>query len=72
MIVGCYNLVLYCDHGVSQNQKGDCWNTKTWGWEYPERNLSRSKKEARRDGWIFHRNDTVSCPACAHKGIPKG
>ena len=63
-IAGCYTLHLYCDNANGNH---------AWG-EFPHELThelgSSCRKEARRRGWVFHRNGTVTCPKCPPRHIP--
>jgi len=67
MEVGCYTLNLYCDRkpcAVSDRYDLDKM------WEYTDEIGSVCRTAARKDGWIFHKNNTVSCPYCNGLKIP--
>ena len=64
MIVGCYTLDLYCD------TRKRCEHSDFTGLlhipnQYTGRTFTECRKHALIDGWIFHRNKTVTCPKCA-------
>jgi hypothetical protein len=64
MIVGGYTLDLYCDrHKGPQfdHEKGERVDFVS----IPGQDRSECMKTARSLGWIFHREGSVSCPACA-------
>jgi len=58
MEVSCYCMDLYCDHENDQHR----WK------EFPQTytGVSRSQcvREARTEGWVFHRDGKVTCPKC--------
>lgn len=56
MIVGCYDLVLYCDgRGLAKcKERG----------EYPAYDRSTAYSEARKDGWRIGRSGKCRCPRC--------
>lgn len=57
--VGCYTLDLYCDREKCPNRfnQGPA--------EYTEGTGRKCRRGARKDGWVFHRDGTTTCPACA-------
>ena len=61
MITSGYTLDLYCDHENDDHEYGEFPHTffnesRTWCW-----------KEARKTGWILHRDWTATCPKCSKK-----
>lgn len=58
-LAGCYDLHLYCDHENPDH-----------GWDefphaYTDEFGSACRAEARRDGWVIHRDNTATCPKCS-------
>lgn len=56
---GCYSLDLYCKYESAQHRHG----------EFPHSYTSESgegaRAQARRVGWLIHRDRTATCPKCA-------
>lgn len=69
MIVGCYDMHLYCDF------PDDSWEHRSdEPAQFTERTFTSSKREAIRRGWRFHSDrERVICPACIAAGrkLPK-
>ena len=67
MIVGGYTLDLYCDHKNKDHEYNEFPHT------YYEQLGSLCRKNARRDGWILHKDGTATCPKCnpKHECVPE-
>lgn len=65
MILGSYDLVLYCRYSsVSKNSgKFDASHYQKHG-EFGGSSQRDAKRQARKAGWVFSRGD-VTCPKCA-------
>lgn len=74
---GIYNLALYCKHTDS-----NCWECKNEKFEtgggcprfpieYIHEFGSVCRTDARKDGWILHRDGTATCPHCKKRGKHK-
>ena len=60
-MVGCYSLDLYCD------QKNFDHRYDEFPHVYTAEYGSRCRRDARRDGWILHKDHTATCPRCSRK-----
>jgi hypothetical protein len=57
-VVGCYAMDLYCDHPKHvETYKGPP--------SYEGYTRGECVREARKDGWIFHRDGNLTCPKCS-------
>lgn len=74
MILEGYSLDLYCDGNMSPLgvTYGDDFHRSNGQLTFPEQFFGESRSDcrtqARRRGWVFHRNGLVSCPACRQAG----
>ena len=69
MIVGCYDLHLYCDF-----PDGEWKHRAKEPGQFTGRTFSAAKRDAVRHGWHFHSDGKrVICPTCARNGrkLPK-
>jgi hypothetical protein len=61
-VIGCYSMHLYCQNVNSVNHSYN---------EFPVELIGKSKqdckKQGRKLGWIFHRNNYATCPKCSKK-----
>ena len=57
----CYTLDLYCDHYNKAH------NFDEFPHQYYLETFGECATEARRDGWMIHRNRTATCPKCSGK-----
>lgn len=71
MIVGSYNLHLYCKNQEDEEKhKWGYYNlnpTENFPVEYSDegpRSYYTTRRAARRDGWVFKRNGDCICPRC--------
>ena len=58
MYVGCYSLDLYCD------QDNPAHAYKEFPKTYTSELGTKARSTAKKDGWIFHRDSTMTCPKC--------
>lgn len=71
MIVGGYVLHLYCDakpfdeHELKSPRSGGAW-------QYGGINESQAWRSARFDGWVKHRDGSVTCPECNPRAAQRG
>lgn len=64
MYAGCYTLDIYCDHqNHPQYPKRGKWHNT----QYTGETKAECIRKARKDGWIFHKDRTQTCPECAVK-----
>jgi len=75
-IIACYDMRLYCKNDnkdftndISPDKYGHNWDDKG---EHIYTGSSREHcmKQARQNGWVFHRDGEVSCPKCSGKIAP--
>lgn len=67
MLVGCYTLDLYCDYdelvpGSAEDAEGH--SPGNYMGQFTGRSRSACIRAAREAGWLFHKDDTHSCPVC--------
>lgn len=67
--VGAYHLQLYCDHPECPGPevRGPSGITVAINNQYEGRNRAECVAQARRDGWILHRDGRCTCPKCRGK-----
>jgi len=65
MWAGTYTLDLYCD----QKNEKHVWDE--FPHEYVDEFGSVCRARAKRAGWVFHLDQTVSCPKCSGKKSTK-
>lgn len=80
MIVGGYDLHLYCDSDRTKtvaDYEKNSWCEHLWD-EFPHKytgaTFGQAAKKARRDGWIINRDKGMAlCPKCSGKlpGLPR-
>lgn len=61
MEAGCYTINLYCDNDWAHPCEPD---QKTPSAEYVGETGAECRKQAKRDGWKFHRDGCHTCPEC--------
>ena len=61
MECGIYDLDLYCDRQNRQH------GFEEFPHVYTDEYGARARKAARKDGWVWHRDGTLSCPMCSGK-----
>ena len=71
MIVEGYVLHLYCDAKPSHEHE---YKSRCSGraWEYGGIDKARAWREGRREGWVKHRDGTVTCPECNPRAAQRG
>jgi hypothetical protein len=73
MIVGCYSMHLYCDTGNAKpGYPGDSGNSphnhaRPGFAEFTGPTEGDCKRQARKQGWRFSRDNKVYCPICSGK-----
>jgi hypothetical protein len=80
-IVGCYTLDLYCrnnwlkSHDVPLEERNAAYledqrnHGETRVEQFTGETYGGCKRKAQANGWIFHRDDDVTCPMCAKKKL---
>ncbi len=64
MIVGCYSMDLYCDAPHCKNGEFKLYPSKA---QFNSQTEGGCKRQARADGWRFHRSGGVSCIYCTRR-----
>lgn len=67
-MAGCYTLDLYCDRESDlETDRGQFHEFREFPHTYTAEYGSQCRIEARRDGWMLHRDSTATCPMCSGK-----
>ena len=59
-VVEGWDMHLYCRYTADISHDMD-----TWGVIIGDRSRAGARRQAKNWGWVFHRDDTATCPACA-------
>lgn len=62
---GCYSLDLYCRHASAYPDQLHAYDE--FPHQFTAEHGSTCRREARKRGWIFHRDGEVTCPKCARR-----
>jgi len=70
MKVGGYTLDLYCDRELDKTKVDGTtiWRHNiSWPAQFVGHTYYQCKRQAQKDGWVFHRDGTHSCPDCVKR-----